>query len=286
MLISVVVPTCNRPDSLRLCLGRLAPGFQSLPPEQYEVIVTDDGRDEAAKLLLSKHFPWARWCPGPRRGPASNRNSGVRNSAGDWIAFTDDDCLPCPEWLASFADAIRSDANGSVLEGRTTCSSGPLTSPLEDAPVNLTGGRLWSCNFCIRRTLFETVGGFDQAFPIAYMEDVEFRERLLRLGETFAFIPDATVDHPIKRYNLGTDFGRYAESEAIYWYKQGNTGSLFGPYLWSLIKNRTHWAVLGNGRSASARDRLIASIIVLKELGYTASHLRKWETQYRKSGVP
>lgn len=43
MLFSVVIPTCRRNDLLAKCLDRLAPGQQTLSPDQYEVIVTDDG---------------------------------------------------------------------------------------------------------------------------------------------------------------------------------------------------------------------------------------------------
>jgi hypothetical protein len=43
VLITVVIPTCRRPDVLVQCLDRLAPGAQTLPADRYEVIVTDDG---------------------------------------------------------------------------------------------------------------------------------------------------------------------------------------------------------------------------------------------------
>ena len=52
MLISVVVPTCHRNDLLARCLEGLAPGAQTLPADQYEVIVTDDGTRSTAEALI------------------------------------------------------------------------------------------------------------------------------------------------------------------------------------------------------------------------------------------
>ena len=97
--VSVVIPTRQRLASLASCLERLAPGTQTLDRTRYEVVVSDDGDTGDTRALLERSFPWARYCAGPRRGPASNRNAGVRASRGEWIAFTDDDTLPDPDWL-------------------------------------------------------------------------------------------------------------------------------------------------------------------------------------------
>src|SRR5688500_16117871 len=97
--ISVVIPTRHRNDLLALVLDRLAPGTQTLPADQYEVIVTDDGSITTAEAMIREKFSWARWTQGPRKGPAANRNHGASLAQGEWIAFTDDDCLPSSRWL-------------------------------------------------------------------------------------------------------------------------------------------------------------------------------------------
>ena len=126
--------------------GTAGPGRQTLPADQYEVIVTDDGEPTVERFLTEK-YPWVSWVPGPRRGPAANRNAGARRARGDWLAFTDDDCVPDPNWLAGFATATH--AGCRVYEGKTTCVAG-IHSPIDHAPVNITGGWLWSCNIFIR----------------------------------------------------------------------------------------------------------------------------------------
>ena len=132
LLFSVIVPTCHRNDLLALCLDCLAPGKQSLSADQYEVIVTDDGSHSTAESLVREQYPWVRWVQGPQKGPAANRNRGAKFAEAEWLAFTDDDCLPGPHWLAAFAAAVRPDM--AVYEGKTTCEAG-ITSPLYIAPI-------------------------------------------------------------------------------------------------------------------------------------------------------
>ncbi|MBC8011498.1 MAG: glycosyltransferase family 2 protein, partial [Burkholderiales bacterium] len=105
---SVIVPTCDRTEALALCLARLAPGAQALPAAEYEVIVTDDSASGKAPPLIRRDFPWARWVPGPRGGPAMNRNHGAEHATGAWLAFVDDDCLPAPGWLSGYLRAAGS----------------------------------------------------------------------------------------------------------------------------------------------------------------------------------
>ena len=204
-LVSVVVPTRNRHRSLAHCLERVAPGAQTFDPAKYEVIVTDDGDAAATRPLLETQFPWARLVTGPGRGPASNRNAGAQVARGEWIVFTDDDTLPDAGWLAAIVNAID---GVDVVEGRTTCREG-LQSPLEHAPVNETGGSWWSCNLAVKRDAFTRIGGFDERFRVAHMEDADFRERARRQGLIARFAPDAVVDHPPRRLPWG---GALAES--------------------------------------------------------------------------
>jgi GT2 family glycosyltransferase len=193
---SVVIPTRARAASLAECLARLAPGRQAEVAGGCEVIVADDGVAPAStEAQLARNFPWARWVAGPRRGPAANRNCGARLARGEWLVFTDDDCLPDARWLAAFAEAADAAPEIAVLEGRTS-SGRPLTGLFEIAPVNETGGMLWSCNFAIRRAAFEQLGGFDENFPAPHLEDVDLRVRIGHAGWPVRFVSAAEVVHP------------------------------------------------------------------------------------------
>jgi len=212
---SVVVPACARPEQLAECLARLAPGAQTFPAEHYEVIVTDDSADESVREVVRARFPWAQWTAGPRRGPASNRNNGARRARGEWLAFTDDDCLPEAGWLAGLAAAIAGEATCAAWEGPTLADR-PQKYLNEAAPLNTHGGYLWSCNLAVRRETFAALGGFDERFRYATMEDVDFRERLLAAGHRFGFAPAAGVCHPWRMLAGTQSLARYRESFYLY----------------------------------------------------------------------
>jgi len=272
-VISAVIPTCRRPELLSRCLDRLAPGLQMLSAEEYEVIVTDDGLP-TVEQLVSEKYPWAKWVAGPRRGPASNRNNGVRHARGEWITFTDDDCVPDIGWLAGFAGAIHDGCQ--VYEGKTTCVAG-IHSPLEHAPGNLSGGYLWSCNMMVRADLFRKLGGFDENFPSAHMEDVDFRDRLVTAGYLFEFVPTATVDHPPRRMPSGWRLGRSHEAWLYWWYKSRRR-QLASPQLLSeLIRLRLNHVrkCKFNVHSVRALGSLAA------EVGTLLVCLPFWERKYR-----
>ncbi len=196
---SVVVPTRGRNDALARCLNRLMADRQDFPFDQFEIIVADDGPDgDNARLLVEHTYPWVQWVAGPGRGPAANRNRGAAAAKGDWLAFTDDDCLPQPGWLASFAARLEGPGGDKlrVLEGRTTAGGGPPTGPRFTSPTNEYGGLLWSCNFAIERRFYLEIGGFDERFPFPHLEDVDLRLRLDDRQEPYPFVPEALVEHP------------------------------------------------------------------------------------------
>lgn len=214
MLFSVIVPTCHRNDLLAKCLDRLGAGTQTFQ-DKYEVIVTDDGSKSDAQDMLRRDYPWVRWVPGPRKGPAANRNNGAKHALGDWVIFVDDDCLPDPGLLSGYAAAMLQYRDMNVLEGRTYTDR-PRRSLAEVCPVNETGGYLWSCNFAIWKPLFDKLTGFDERFPYACMEDVDFRTRLTLLGERFAFVPASSVCHGWRPCYTVRELIRYKESLDVF----------------------------------------------------------------------
>jgi GT2 family glycosyltransferase len=212
---SVIVPTCRRPETLARALACLGPGTQTYSSASYEVIVTDDDPALGASAALSRDFPWVRWTSGPGRGPAANRNHGARQARGRWLAFTDDDCLPDRAWLSAFFHAREENPSVRVLEGRTIADR-PRRTLLETAPINETGGHLWSCNFAIENALFRELGGFDERFVWATMEDADLAERLRERHLPFSFVPRATVCHPWRSVDARRTHERHLPSLLLF----------------------------------------------------------------------
>jgi len=195
MLLSIIIPTFKRRETLSVCLDHLAREMQKHSPDVFEVIVTDDAPGDDSPDPLSRDYPWVVLNRGPQKGPASNRNSGAKSARGEWLIFLDDDCLPQPTFLSAYIEAIHKNPDYFVFEG-STLAERPRMRLDEEAPINDQGGYLWSCNFLIKRKLFLEMGGFCESYPYACMEDVDFREQLKKRELKFLFVPKASVVHP------------------------------------------------------------------------------------------
>jgi glycosyltransferase involved in cell wall biosynthesis len=228
---SIVIPTYNRNDLLVQCLEHLQIALEDADAGSYEVVVTDDGKTNTAQQLINEKFPWVTWLEGPHAGPAANRNSGVNKAKGEWIIFTDDDCLPQNNWIAAYLHYL-DDENFSVLEGKTIADR-PQSRYDEVAPLNLEGGKLWSCNFAIRKSLFVSLDGFDETFPHSTMEDIDFYNRLKR-ASTIKFIDCALVVHPWRQRVAFKHFSKRIKSQKYLANKEGLNSSL--KFRWTRFK--------------------------------------------------
>lgn len=213
MIFSVIIPTFQRNALLEQCLLKLAPKNQIISSNSYEVIVTDDGKLHTAEQLICDKFNWVRWVQGLGTGPASNRNNGAKYAKGDFLVFTDDDCLPDPQWLFAYDKAIRKHPEVKIFEGKTYPNT-PQISLSQEAPINIKGGKLFSCNLCIEKSLFFELGGFDENFSFSY-EDMEFAHRIRMLKIKYHFIQNASVCHPWRDIRSDTWKNSIRQSKGI-----------------------------------------------------------------------
>jgi len=199
LMFSIVIPTYKRNNSLCECLNCLIhytqPSFQDQINAYVEVVISDDAHDPELEALLQQSYPWCSYLRGPAKGPAGNRNHAAHHAKGDWLVFTDDDCLPQEGWIEAYA---RHSSHLDIMEGRTS-ATGTRYQIDDECPINEIGGYLWSCNFAIRRGIFLEMGGFDERFPSPAIEDVEFNVRIGKKGLRRSFVPTALVLHPWRR---------------------------------------------------------------------------------------
>jgi GT2 family glycosyltransferase len=193
-LFSVVIATYNRPAVLARTLDQLTPERQGMAADAFEIIVTDDSRDDATEVMIRERYPHVRYVRGAHRGPAANRNGGAAIAKGEWLAFIDDDCQPQDGWLAALAHADAASAP-DVIEGRILATE-KIDSPFRHYGENLTGDLFWSGNLAVRRAVFNRLGRFDEDFTQAAGDDLELGARIRRSGVPTMFCPDATVVHP------------------------------------------------------------------------------------------
>lgn len=191
--VSIIIPTCGRPVELRRCIEQL---LSLRDNGETEILVSDDSPDIATLAEIRTEYPMIRWLRGPRRGPAANRNSAVEYALGQWLLFLDDDVVPAATCMGAYLDEMRR-TDVLVLEG-CTVTDADINTFSHEAPVNLTGGALPSCNFAIKRTVFQSLGGFRECFT-HWMEDVDLNRRIAEAKVSRAFVQLAEVYHPARK---------------------------------------------------------------------------------------
>ena len=184
-LVSVIVVTRDRPEFLAGTMRALAQQTW----RRLEVIVVDHAPTERTRLLARREG--ARYIPGAESTLAWARQAGVSAAGGDIVAFTDDDCLPDPQWLAHIVAAFRADPELAGVQGRTVGETGPVGSHAID--VSRLDPLYQTCNIAYRRAALQRAGGFDLRFT-GYFEDTALGARVLEYGP-IGFADDVLVTH-------------------------------------------------------------------------------------------
>jgi glucosyl-dolichyl phosphate glucuronosyltransferase len=242
-MISVIVCTYNRSESLAKTLGSLA---QLLPPAgtPWELIVVDNNSKDDTAEVVSKFSQASslsvRYVLERNQGLSHARNAGVRRARGDIIAFTDDDVTVDPRWLCELQKIfIESDSTcvaGRIvpvwnsekpswlrLEGPQALRSGTVVSfDLGEEPCELNDTPPVGANMAFKTVVFEKYGFFrsdlgKRGNDPMLGEEVEFCARLSRAGDKLVYAPAAVVYHPVpmerleKRYfrSYYFNYGRY-----------------------------------------------------------------------------
>lgn len=197
--VSVVVPVHNGAATIEACLGALK--TQSTR-EPYEIIVVDDGSTDATPEIARRMG--VRLLQQRNAGAPAARNHGVAAASGEWIAFTDAECVPSRTWLARLLAAARRTPYALGAAGRTV---GHESHTPAARFVDLTGGLdpekslahprfPWapSANLLYRREYLQAVGGYDERYATFDACDLHTRLRA-RFDGDFYYEPAALVLH-------------------------------------------------------------------------------------------
>ncbi|QGP78191.1 glycosyltransferase family 2 protein [Sphingobium sp. CAP-1] len=213
---TVVICTRDRTEDLERCLdGLLA------MPDQPDILVVDNAPSTDGTRALVARYPMVRYLLEPRPGLDVARNTAIRNSSSEIIAFIDDDAVPDRLWLRHL---LRNFEDAMVL------AAGGLTMALElDAPAQIAFQRFggfsrgfkrftydalttdpfdaWHAaagvNLAIRRSATDLIGLFDEALDAGTLScaggDTDYCRRILTAGYRIAYDPQALNWHRHRR---------------------------------------------------------------------------------------
>lgn len=216
-IATVAVCTRDRPEDLRRCLE----AFMLLPDDGQEYLVIDNCPATDATEELVKNYPKVRYVREDVPGSSAARNRALREAKHEFVAFTDDDAVPDPNWLRSllgnFSDPRVMCVTGLImpLELETEAQEwferysphgrgferrifdGAHCNPLIVSPVGV------SASMALRKSSIESIGLFDEALgagtPTVGGEDCELFARILRSGYCIVYEPRALSWHRHRR---------------------------------------------------------------------------------------
>ena len=204
--VTVVIPAYNQARLLARLLDSLA-SMTEVPP--WEIIVVDDASpDDTGEVVATwisahpevtcRYFRQER-----NQGPGAARNRGVDEAHGEFVAFTDTDCVVGTTWLSALLAGFTSDTIAGVggpvapwnpesifaLYNTVNSSLQPIVSEHFPIPYLVT------CNCAYRREALRGAGGFTADIPTPGGEDVAASIALYKQGYRFAYATAARVRH-------------------------------------------------------------------------------------------
>jgi len=219
--VSVVIPTLDRPDDLRRCLGAVS---RQATDHRVEILVVDNNPASGLTGPVVAEFGHVTLVEEPRRGLSYARNAGVRAARGEFIAFTDDDVVVPSDWVdrvvrpfarddvmavcGNILPAELEQRSQIVFEDLQYLGKGDDSREVETEWFRKSIRRTaetWElgagANLALRREVFDdpAVGMYDHALgpgsPSGLGEDSYHLYRVTRAGYTVVYEPGCWVLH-------------------------------------------------------------------------------------------
>lgn len=207
--ISIIVPVKNMAGTIRDLLDSLIK--LDYDKNKLEIIVVDGNSNDGTKKI-TEEYPFTL-VEEERRGLNAARNTGIRMSTGEIIAFTDGDCVVPPDWVRSIANNFNDPYVGFVgglVKGYN--NDGFLSEYIDETFFHAKPGfrerqeandlRLLQfpagCNMAFRKHTLEKINFFDERIYYGF-DDLDPVEQLGSRGFRIVLDPDVLVWHQHRR---------------------------------------------------------------------------------------
>ncbi len=207
--ISIIVPVLNAERYIDLCIKSLI--NQNYPKGRYEIIIVDNGSVDDTVNILNRYYEYCRNIKilyESNKGSYSARNTGIKNSKGDIIAFTDSDCIVSENWIRELSKGFISDNIGCVVGAvhsyqDNTHQSDTLVEKFSKNKDIMSQERTLNSNFlpygetanvAFRKNVLYHIGYFDEIFKSGGDADIAWRMQL-QTTYKLVYCPESIVEH-------------------------------------------------------------------------------------------
>ena len=200
-VISVIVPVWNDEKRIAQCIDALQ--SQTLSSDLFEIIVVDNGSTDSTASVVAR-YPGLVLVHEAQPGSYAARNRGLACARGEYVAFTDSDCIPQRDWLELGLNAASGRTDIGIVAGRILFCE-PIGS-YNRACLNYERhislrqedyarvGRAITANWFSRRNILLANGGFDVTMKSG--ADHELSGRVSKSGLPTLYLSTAVVMHP------------------------------------------------------------------------------------------
>ena len=213
MKISIVITVKNECRYIKNCLDALFK--QSY--QDFEIIIIDNGSTDGTGEIvnLSKDNRVRYFYEPSRCGIAALRNLGIKKTMGEYVFFTDGDCMPSKHWLE---EGLRILETGEYVgvEGKTYYESQRISTISDYNTHQFIAGGFATCNVAYTQKILEKVGYFDPFFKYGH-EDRDLAFRVMKFGKIY-FSEDMLVSHQKKKLSIKSLFNRAKRAENMVYF--------------------------------------------------------------------
>ncbi|MBV9786896.1 MAG: glycosyltransferase family 2 protein [Chloroflexi bacterium] len=270
--VSIIIVTYGSAREIDACLDALSQLQTAL---SHEIIVVDNAsQDDTVSRIRARQSDVRLLAEAENWGFAGGVNRGVIEAQGQYIALLNPDAVARPAWLdeliAPFADPTIGVTGSKVLDGAGRIQSigallavpllltshrgeGETDSGQYDAPADVWG--VHGAAMAFRKQLWQQIGGFDEGYFPAYLEESDFCERARRAGYRIVTAPRSVVGH-----TESSSTGKFS-AEFYYYYLRNRLRFAVKWHDWPMLWNEFRPAEQLRLHEAPLLDRRVARLV-------------------------
>lgn len=271
--VSIIIPVFNQVCHTLACVISL---FESAPQANFEVIIADDCSTDETREIFPKLSDVIRVVRTTGNlGFLKNCNHAAKQARGEFVVFLNNDMVLLPDWLDSLVATISKDTECGMVGSKLLNLDGTLQ---EAGGIFWNDGSAWNygrgqnpmapefnykkevdycsgASICLRKKVWDAVGGFDEIYAPAYCEESDLAFRLRARGLKTFYQPRSVGIH-LEGVSCGTD-----TAQGIKAYQVENQKKLMAR--WSGVLKKEHFENGTNIFHARGRTKSKKSILIV-----------------------